>query len=169
MKHYKYSDGFKTRIENANGKWLETVINVPFVGRVGGGIDFTNEQFGIEMKNRMKKYNHSWACNEDDRKRFEGLHHGKDMYWAFVLYELSRDVKDLRRIKNLEPFIDFREVWFLNWDFILQFPVSYPSSSGPFRYPKEINFPAESNFEVKRGERYRILTPIGSQLNQKIK
>ncbi len=151
MKHYKAADSFKSRIADCHGRWLEKVIGIPYVGRAGngGGIDLLSDKIGIELKCRLRKYSCIWACDENDKISFEERHQDIALYWAFLLYEISRGVQDLRKIRNLDRFVVSRECWFLPWKWIEIFPVYSPEKSGPFRYANARYFPPAEEFEEK--------------------
>ena len=155
MKRIRSSDGFKTRIANCHGVWLESVLGIPYLGRAHG-IDFANEDTAMELKCRLKCYSDIWACDENDRIQFEKEQEGKKMYWAFLLYSLDKRVPSLSRTQNLEPHVTGRDCWIVEWNVIHNFPVHSPLYSGPFRYAKEhlLDKKGFSLIEDKKGRVY---------------
>jgi hypothetical protein len=145
MKHTKSSDSFKGRIGDVHGDWMGSVTGIPHVGR-SGGIDLLDSDVAIELKTKLNIYSESWACNENDRIRFLGNNDDREVSWAFMLYGLSRPVKEIYRRRDLERYVTLRETWILSFDWILQYPVHCPEKSGPFRYPKRKDFPSHDCF-----------------------
>jgi hypothetical protein len=140
MNYRKDAKSFTTRIGHTHGDWLERVTGVNHVGR-NGVIDLLNEDFAVEVKSQLVQYSSTWACNANTIEMYKSRYVRKDMSWAFVRYDLSKSVQSLKINKDLEPFVTSREVWFMPFDWIYQFPISFPEHSGPFRYANEKGFP----------------------------
>ena len=145
---------FTTKGELCHRKWLSSILDIPF--RTNGGIDLANEDIGIELKCRYKKYNHQFTVHEYQLNRFQEENPGKKLYWAFLLYDLKKQPDRIGNANCIENAVSNREVWFFEWNWIKQFPVSHPKT-GPYVYIKEKFFPPPEyldKFEAKGGTLY---------------
>ncbi|MBW3011936.1 hypothetical protein KY311_02020 [Candidatus Woesearchaeota archaeon] len=133
--------------------WLSSLLNVPV--SYNGGIDLADNDVGIELKCRYEIYNHSFAVHEYQIEQFQKENPGKHLFWAFLIYGLKMSPKRIGN-HNIGRLIQKREVWFIDWDWVRQFPVSYPKT-GPYVYVKEENFPDRKTmkrFSKKGGTLY---------------
>jgi len=71
------------------------------------------------------------------------------------------------RNHNIEKLVSSREVWFLEWDWVKQFPVSYPKT-GPYVYVNKSLFPDEDSFDRFDKERGTLFLPKDSILEERL-
>ena len=130
---------FTTKIEQCHRKYLGEALGMPLTGH--NGIDYLDDFFAIELKSKLLKkgYPKNFAVNADQVHDFPKAYGEKDYYWAFMFYTFSKFVYEVKERDKLETLVTGREVWCLPWDWIQQFPVSYPSS-GSFRYVPKHKF-----------------------------
>ncbi|MFA6461325.1 MAG: hypothetical protein WCV90_03590 [Candidatus Woesearchaeota archaeon] len=164
------SEGFRTRIERPNKHFLASFLGmVPSTGR--GGIDLLSDDFGIELKCRYLKYiGNSYACCENEYQTFPERYPGREFYWAFLLYDLSKPPTEIeKRRVNLESYITHRTVKFVPWNFVAPLPVSYPEHSGPFRYVRPRSLPSDDQFTIIEHGKSKLYLPKNTALEELVR
>lgn len=138
---------FTTKVEYVHRNWLANVLGLSASSM--GGIDLYDARICIELKSRYTRYNHSFAVDARQRKRFAEENPSCDLFWAFLIYDLSHSPKSIGQRFIIERFITKRDVWILPWDWIDQFPIATPRT-GPYYYVHRKDFPREM-FMYTRG------------------
>jgi len=157
---------FTTVGERSHKLWLERVFGIEYTR--GPGIDFFDDRIAVELKCRDKTWAHNWAVHHYQIKDFEERYKGIELFWAFLLYQLNERPVSIRgNRKSVEPFVDHRELYLFNWDWIKQFPVSYPKT-GPYVYVHKSDFPDESNFARVESEGSVIFLPKNTLLEERV-
>ena len=159
------SNVFKSHIEKYARKWLSSTINIPESS--GMGIDLCDSGVGIEIKCRLNRYTINHAVHEYQVRDFKANNSGKELFWAFLSYGLTKPVKKIRIDENLAKLVIDIDVKLIDWEWIKQFPISYPKT-GPYVYVHSKDYP-EEYFEKYEKNDGLIYFPKGSILEQKIK
>ena len=147
-------------------KWLSSVLNMPYSSN-GFGIDFLDDRLGIELKCRYDRYTPNFAVHEYQVDHFLEKNPGRELFWAFLVYGLTKTPSDIRG-RDIGKFVSSRHVWFLEWDWVRQFPVSYPET-GPYRYVHaNKDFPPEEEFTRLEEQGGILYLPKGSTLEHKL-
>ena len=143
--------------------WLSFLFGFNITSRQG--IDLTDNNIGIEIKSRYKKYACRWTVHDYQISQFRNENPEKELFWAFILYDLSKEPWKMR-IRELASCVSSRQAWFLNWDWILKFPVSN-ARTGPYRYVGKRDLMAENlrAFNRKGGMLY---VPANSVLEKRL-
>ena len=102
-------------------------------------IDLQSDEIGIEMKCRCTIFEPRFDVYAHQIPDYEAVHPDKTLYWAFLFYDLLRLRKNLTKA-NLKRSIGRREVWFLEWDFVKQFP-EHIGTTGNHVYVRKRDFP----------------------------
>jgi len=152
---------FQTRIGTVHVEWLTTIVGG---SQQKNGIDIITPTFGIEVKSKCDFYSHQWAVHEYQYHYFEQQNSDRELYWAFVFYRLSGTPNKLRNQYDLEPFVKEREIWILPWDYVEQFPVSYPRT-GPYRYVKKRELPVDDMRTITVDKKNTIYIPPDTALD----
>ncbi|HTZ41669.1 MAG TPA: hypothetical protein VMC07_00470 [Candidatus Omnitrophota bacterium] len=158
-------NSFKTISEGHNKRWLSPKIGIP--AQFGGGIDFLDDFFAIELKGGNKSYHDSFAVHSYQIGGFKRAYPGREFFWAFLLYDTTKPICDMTESENIAKFMVDRDVWFLEWDWIRQFPVHY-APTGPYVYPKKKDFPADNYFRKIKVQGGRLYVPNDSSLDWKL-
>src|SRR3989338_9412429 len=99
---------FRPHVEAYNKQWLAEALGIHANGFFG--IDLLNEEFGIELKCRMKGYGRRIITDPHQLHLYPINHAGREFYWALLYYKLSKAVRDIKERENLEDIIREREV-----------------------------------------------------------
>ena len=143
------SRAFTTKVEMYHRLWLGNLLTLNL--HFSGGIDLYDDAIGVELKCRYQRWNHSFAVGARQISRFQEDNQGKELFWAFLFYDLENPPRRIRR-RDIGKHIFEREVWLLPWDWIKQFPISTPKT-GPYVYVHRKDFPGLDYF-----------TPLDSRL-----
>ena len=157
------SRSFTTKGELSHRLWLSDVLGIPY--STNGGIDLVDDQVGVELKARYRIYTHKFTVHAYQVEQFKKENPGKELYWAFLLYDLDRDVRKVG--KNIERTVTRRDVVFLPWDFVKQFPIATPKT-GPYIYVPERDFPSKKEFKRLRRSGGILFLPNGSLLEARL-
>jgi hypothetical protein len=140
---------FPSRVELCHNLWLAEAFDLGVNDR---GIDLADKDLGIELKCRYDKWKTAgYAVHSYQVRDFEEQNPGKNLFWAFVLYALSKQPKDIGMKEDVDKCITKKEAWFLPWDWIKQFPVSCPKT-GPYIYVSRKKLPDQAEFSTFRKE-----------------
>lgn len=155
---------FTNIVAEAHRVWLGNLFNM-HLPAYNSGIDLSDEEVGIEIKSRLRKYSTHIAVHHYQISEFREENRTKELYWAFLLYDLTMNPKAIRT-SALERFIRNRECWFLRWDFVDRLPV-YSPKTGPYVYVNSKDF---LDKEFKRVERKGAILylPVGSDLEERL-
>ncbi len=140
---------FTTNVENWHRRWLGSLFSL--TSSTNGGIDLYDDTIGVELKSRYTKYNHSFAVHAKQTELFLEENPTKKLYWAFLLYDLSRSPAEIGSQFDIESYVTKREVWFTSWDWIRQFPIHNPKT-GPYQYISIKKLPAEDEVYTRKDE-----------------
>ncbi len=158
------SRGFTTKSEMCHRIWLSDALNIPISSN--GGIDLVGDNIGIELKCRYSLYRNGFTIHQYQVDRFRDENPGKELFWAFMLYDLDKSPRKIKEM-DIEAAVTDRAVWFYDWNWVRQFPVHNPKT-GPYIY-------IHSNY-LDRGENIMLLknggmfnVPIGSALEQRLR
>ncbi len=124
---------FTNRIEQCHKQYLADTLDLTVSNF---GIDLINDQIGIELKCRYVKYPINFAVHYYQIELFRNLSPSKELYWAFLVYDLKKDISKINENileYDLEKLVYDRRVWLLEWDWINQFSVS-EAKTGPYVY-----------------------------------
>lgn len=157
------SRAFTTRGELCHREWLSYYLQIPYTKN--GGIDLLNDKSGIELKCRYSIYPHSWTVHHYEIDKFENDNPDKVLFWGFLLYNLKA-IPSRIPADRLEEFVTEREVWFMEWSWIKQFPVATPKT-GPYVYiyQKDLHH-IQSEMQTKEIPKGIIHYPSGSLLEK---
>ena len=155
---------FTTRGEISHRTWLSNILQVPY--NMNGGIDLADDSVGIELKCRYQIYPPTFTIHEYQISRFKEENPDQKLFWAFLLYDLALQPKRIGR-HNIGKLVTSRDVWFFDWDWVKQFPVSRPKT-GPYVYVKRSFFPEDNHFHrfVKKGG--TLYVPKDSALEERL-
>ena len=107
----------KVEIEHLN--WLSVCTGVPISYK--GGVDLANEAIGIELKSRLLKPRSiepypNFAVHEYQFKLFPEEKPDRELFWAFMLYNLDIPISSIRGDSDLNKDIVDRRVWIFDWE-----------------------------------------------------
>ncbi|MGV8150221.1 MAG: hypothetical protein ACP5NV_00660 [Candidatus Woesearchaeota archaeon] len=108
---------------------LSEVFHVGIISRTG--IDLSDEDVGIEIKCRYSKYPNSYAVHAYQITEFADPN--IQLFWAFLLYDLKKPIKNISDDDNLREIVTDVSVKFAPWDFVKKFHVSN-AKTGPYVY-----------------------------------
>jgi len=158
---------FTTVIEQTHKKWLGYVLGME-TSTGEGGIDLVDEEFGIELKSRLKTWKHGWAVDARQVDKFPLSYPTQELYWAFLIYGLNKEPSRIREgTKDLSRYVTDREIRFLPWDFIQQFKVTNPRT-GPYRHVTRTRFPREDYFIERKIGSNVLFVPRDSNLEKRL-
>jgi hypothetical protein len=164
---------YRNYINPVNLLWMQKVTGVSVNPNHNiSGIDLCDADFGIELKAKLLygSYTKSWAVHAHQIVGFKQASPSKDLYWAFMHYKLSKSVLQIDDNKygsGLESLVSEREVWFLPWGWIDQFPQSNVKT-GPYVYVNPKNFPGVDYFENFSEDNGLLHVPKDSSLLGKV-
>lgn len=108
------SQVFKNVIQHAHHRWLGKILRVESDGHFG--IDLVAPNLGIEVKARHRDYeSHGWALAAYQYNDFPQVMPSADLYWAFILYTLTKSIATLKPREAVQTLVRRREVWFRPW------------------------------------------------------
>lgn len=134
---------FRTLIEPYHLRWIAKPLNAKTSDKFG--IDIYNDFIGIELKSRHINYTKNFAVHAYQVDQFRKENPNRELYWCFLIYHTSIGIKEITN-HNLESVIGFRKAWFIEWDWIRQFPISNPKT-GPYVYVGLKDFPEKNYFK----------------------
>jgi hypothetical protein len=113
-------------------------------------IDLLDNAVGVEVKTKNRSNSRNWACANEEIVRFPDRHAGKELFWAFLLYDLNWDY--VKPFNDINTLIRNREVWIMPMNWLDNFPVTQHTKR-PYRYVHHYDFPESHYFNAfeKRG------------------
>ena len=143
---------FTNVVEWHHLEWLQRILKLhhPHDINVESGIDLLDESTGIELKSRLQTYSKNFAVHAYQIDEYRAQLPNHSLYWAFLFYDLTKPVKEIE-VEEVPKTVKSREAWFLDWNWIRQFPIS-GAKTGPYVYVHKRNFPPVDNF-VKMKEK----------------
>ena len=135
---------FINYIEICHKSWLGEFLNIPV--QIKTGIDLLDDKLGIELKNRYQKYSKSFAVHAYQVDLFKKDNPDIELSWGLLLYDLQKEPPMFEDNDDFEQEVTSRNIWFIEWDWIYQFPVQNPKT-GPYRYASLSKSPSKSEFE----------------------
>ena len=158
-------NGWGSKFEVINRDWASKTFHVPILEKTG--IDLIDDEIGIEVKCRLWKYDNSYTIHEYQVKEFEENNPSKELYWMFLRYDISKDFNKIKKKDKLEELVTKKTVVALPWDWIKQFPVTYPKT-GPYRMgARGKNFPINDLQKYEIGNDL-IYLPKNSLIEEKL-
>jgi hypothetical protein len=155
---------FTSRIEMCHKRWLAKVLDMDY--SVNGGIDLLDDEKGIELKCRYKRWYPHFAVHEYEINKFEEENHDKKLFWGFLVYNLATEPKKIGK-KNIDNIVSERNIWFMDWDYVRQFP-SYHPKTGPYVYVTKNKFPPDETFQRFERKGGNLYVPKGSLLEKEL-
>ena len=156
---------FASQIEVVHRNWASETFHIPKPEKTG--IDLADEEIGIELKCRLSKYTENYAIHAYQISQFEEENFGKELYWGFINYSISKNVINIHGKDKLKNLVIERDITIIPWKWIKQFPISHPKT-GPYVYAKKKNFPTRENMNKIEIENNKIYMPRGCLLEEKI-
>lgn len=151
------SESFRTYVEQVHRRWLGDTLGLPF----GDDIDLAGDGTAIELKCRLNRWWPSFAVHHYQISTFKEKHPDKELYWAFLLYGLSKPVEGIKR--NIGRCVRNRQAWCLEWDWVRRYKVHRPKT-GPYVYVHVRDFPPVSDFKTIQNPGGTLYIPKGSSL-----
>lgn len=136
---------FTNRAEAINRSWLSEVLGIPIPEY--RGIDLLGNGVGVEFKSSCKR-SPQYTVHYYQYKEFPARHPDAVLWWAFMSYGLTAPVKELDESDIKESILN-RRVWFLEWDWVGQFPV-VKKKSADYIYIHQKDIPGSENFEQEK-------------------
>lgn len=156
---------FRTICAYHQATWLSDQLKLtPANGQ--GGIDAADDKIAIEMKNRLRDWYHSWPIHAYQITKFPRENRGKEMFWAFLLYDLTKTVPSIRN-RDLPGAILNREVWMMPWKWVKKFPVHRPKT-GPYVYVHHKDLPDRNYFSRFQRSHGALYVPKDSSLEERL-
>lgn len=152
---------FTTLSELCHREWLSDVLKIP---RDPGpaGIDLVDGHIGVEMKCRYDRWSPIFTIHAYQRKHFRQQNPGVTLYWAFLLYGLSKFPEKIKDA-DLNLYISRRDCWFLPWSFVGQFPIWSPKT-GPYIYVNKKAIPSDNAFIIRDVNGGRLYLPKDARI-----
>ena len=159
---------FKNAIQYVHHQWLGKLLQLDADGKYG--IDLLGATVGVEVKARHRDYaGHGWALAAYQCQDFREAHPTLDLYWAFILYDMSRSIAELpARDRHLARRIRQREVWFRPWEWAEHLPESNPRT-GPYKYAHRAQVLANQNDTSIVVTGGTVHVPKGCYLEERLK
>ena len=154
---------FTSLIGQVHVDWLGQAFHLSIPRH--SGIDLTDEQVGLEVKSRYGKYSKRWAVHHYQYKLFQDENPDKELFWAFVLYNLSREPSEIQH-NRVKMYIQNLQAWVIPWKSITEFPVS-KVKTGPYYYPSS-NIFKQMNLQPFQTPKGIIYFPRGSVLERRL-
>ena len=154
---------FRNLSGRANVKWLGKVLEIPTSRN--GGIDLVDDKYGVEIKSRLNTYPQNFAVHSYQISQFEEENPNQTLYWAFLIYGLSKPVKKIKT-HNVERLISERKVWLLEWDWIKKLPICDPKT-GPYVYIHKKDF-IDTKFRRYEASNGILYLPINTPLEERL-
>lgn len=134
------SRAFACKVEEPNLVWLSERVGISISTK--GGIDLVDGEIGIELKSRLSDYYVGFAVHHYQYVKFPRANPGKELYWAFMVYNLKLPISSIKSVKHIAKSIQHRKVWIFPWEWVGQFPV-YRPKTGPYIYVHAKDFPLD--------------------------
>lgn len=157
---------FTTICAMYHAQWLADQLGLT---RTNGsrGIDTADNETGVELKNRMRTWYPSWTIHAYQIKQFPKENKGKDLFWGFLLYDLTKTVPRIRH-RDFPQVITDREIWLMPWAWVEKFPVHHPET-GPYVYVRQKHLPDQTYFAQFQKPRGTLYVPKGSSLEERLR
>ena len=158
------SQEFKTRIDHPHKVWLGGHLGITVNGYLD--IDLHDDRLAVEIKSRYDRYRSVFTIHHYQYVQYPGIHEGKELYWAFLLYGLRNQTGAIS-LSDIETCARNRRAWFLPWDFVKGFKVSNPKT-GPYIYVNKKSFEnlPFTEHKVQGGKLY--LPPNAPELEKRL-
>ena len=153
------SERFKTLIELYH---IESLSKILGLNHGHNGIDLWNDILGIEVKCRYIKYGYRVAVHSYQIEQFRNENKNKELFWCFLFYDLSIAPTQIKSEK-VNRFVTRREIWFIEWNWINQFPISN-AKTGPYVYIGKTQFPDSNYFKKFHRRKDNLFVPNVSVL-----
>ncbi len=137
------SQAFKSLIERVNVNWLGNILSMEHPPN--SGIDLLDDTMGIELKCRYNAHRPVFTIHEYQIVNYPEQNKKIPIYWAFLLYGLNEKPIDIKVTDDLGEIIASRDLWFMGWNWVNTFPVSY-AKTGPYVYVHRDDLPDDSEF-----------------------
>ena len=160
------SNKFKNVVENCHLKWLSSVLSLKI--NTKDGIDLSNETIGVELKSKYSIYSKRFAIHSYQVDKFREQNPDKVLFWCLLCYGLSKKPIEIKK-EALEDLLTIREAWFLEWDWVRQFPISTKPKTGPYIYVGIRDFSDKLNFHNVYRNKSSLHIPMNSILENMIK
>lgn len=159
---------FTSLVETYHLQWLESTLQPAGINQHNQdvGIDLTGPGVGIELKSRLQKYSPNFAVHAYQIDTYPALLPNHTLYWAFLVYDLQKPI-DAIQPEEIPTVITNREVWFLDWNWIRQFPTSN-AKTGPYVYVHKNQFPLSDHFSTMEENGGILHIPRNSLLEEKL-
>ena len=157
------SASFTSLIAEYHRKLLSSIIHVPI--ETHKSIDLVDEDVGIEIKCRLRKYHKNFTIHAYQVEHFRESLNGQQLFWAFLRYGLRKPIEGITEEINLKRIVKDVEVTFMEWDFLKEFPVSN-AYTGPYVYVKAKDL--VGNFNLYERGKAKLYIPKGSILEDKL-
>jgi hypothetical protein len=161
----KYGSPNSTRLESFHRHWLANILQMETNGFEG--IDLFDDCFGIELKCKLlhKGYQTGIAAADHQFKSYPQQNTGKELFWAFLYYKLSKPVKEI--LDNPDSYLTERKVYFQPWPFVQQFPPNRTKLE-TWRYIRR-KAVLSQEYEIIKIENNEFYFPRGCSLIQRLK
>jgi hypothetical protein len=150
--------------------WISGVLKLPHIIE-NGGIDCYDENTGVELKTRLRKWNPTWTIDANQISMYPQQNPGKELYWAFILYGLKKPISGIRGKDLPQVFMD-RSAWLMPWEWVRKFPVWNPKT-GPYVYVHQKDLPDNTYFSMfagaSKGQTGVLYVPKNSSLEDRLR
>lgn len=159
---------FTNVVEWHHLEWLQRLLKLKHPHEIGieSGIDLVDEHTGIELKSRLQAYSKNFAVHAYQVDEYQAQLPNRNLYWAFLFYNLRKPVQEIEAA-DVGKNVATREVWFIDWDWIRQFPIS-SAKTGPYIYVHKRNFPSSDNFYKIKEKGGTLYVPKNSFLEERL-
>jgi len=120
--HARRLNGFA--LPETNEIWAAEILGMQ--RNLGKGIDLIDDSrnLGVEIKFMLRPGESTAWTVQDHQVSYAD--NGRECYWGFGFYQLSRPVLKIRarKVETIERLVTRRELYLVSWDWINQFPPS---------------------------------------------
>lgn len=116
---------FNSLMPRVNEEWSAKVLNMKLNPEKGP--DLIDNEKAVEVKFKITysdgRYIHK--CWRVLGHQFDYSKKHNEIYWGLGFYNFNRNINELnkRDLNLLERFVDYRELYIVNWDWMKQFPL----------------------------------------------
>ena len=158
---------FNNAIELCHRLWLAENLDLAS-GVEKRGIDLIGDKVAVELKCRYEgSPATTWTIDAKQIERYVTENPDKELFWAFLEYDLSQTPKQVRSARNLGSKVIHREVKLVHWSFVDGLRVHTPRT-GPYVYVSIGSLPKKETFKEVRVEGGVLYLPKGSILEDRI-
>ena len=115
---------FNSHMHFVNEIWAAKVLNMQVSSK--NGPDLIDDYKAIEVKfERIYPEVKTHKCWRFLGHQLDYNKTYKEIYWGLGFYNLNKMVSDVKQrdLNNLEKFVDYREIYLVDWDWMNQFPL----------------------------------------------